>query len=157
MDGISLSQWLWGVVTHGWGPATATRFMWMLHVFRGLYPSRGLHLRLGSEHRDAVRLVVLRFPWVTPIPWVAPTVGVLPPLCPWVVTHGWGPITAAWFRWDLPPRRGSIGWFALFRHQFEEHGGAVFKCRGINGYGGFAITFGKRKLLPTCTVEAESV
>ena len=148
----------------------------------------------------AVHVDVTSFPWGTPTdgfcelrfapptvgilppqcPWVTPTVGILPPLCPWVVTHGWGPatanavqlvvlrfpwvithgwgpITATRFMWDLPLLCGSIGRFALFRHQFEEHGGAVFKCRGINGYGGFAVAFDKRKLLASCAIEAESV
>ncbi len=69
--------------THGWGPSTATRFDWLLLRFRGLSPTAGIrspvgcHPRLGSFHRDAVRLVVVTFPWV--------------------VTHGWGIVTTTWF------------------------------------------------------------
>lgn len=46
----------------------------------------------------------------------------------------------------LSPLCGLIGGFTLFRHQFEEHSGAVFKSRCINGYGGFSIAFCKREL-----------
>jgi len=35
-----------------------------------------------------------------------PTVGILPPLCPWVETHGWDPATATRFCYDYRSFRG---------------------------------------------------
>ena len=98
----------WGTViamsvgyTHGWDTVIATRFMRMLHVFRGLHP----RLRsVGYTHGCG--------------PWVTPTAGILPPLrgsdiyfmstvgCVHAFgvhsTHGWDTAIATRFMWVAP-------------------------------------------------------
>ena len=84
------------VETHGWVPATATRFRCNFRVIRGLRSRlrRLFHPRLGS-FRPLRGFRGLR-PQLCPA--TAMPVGfahncVPPSLCPWVETHGWNPAT----------------------------------------------------------------
>ena len=102
------------------GPATATRFCTFFHGIVGFvrlaHSTHGWDTVIAmrfkrSSPRDAVRLVVVTFPWVTPTAGVLPprrgsigccydSVGCHPRLgygLPWVVTHGWGIVTTTWF------------------------------------------------------------
>ena len=45
----------------------------------------------------------------------------------------------------------------LFRHEFEEDGGAVLQGGRVDGDVGDDIPFGERKFLTACAVEAKGV
>ncbi len=110
---MDLLRFPW-VITHGWGPATATRFIWKYYGYRGLKPTAGFlpplrgsygfitfpvgyHPRMGACHRYAVHMEILRFPWVETHGWIPATANAVHMVIfrfPWVVTHGWIPVTA---------------------------------------------------------------
>ena len=100
-----------------------TRFMWMLHVYRGLRARRWrpLHPRLGSRHRYAIHVDVTR------LPWGLPTVGILPPLTRFMwMLHGFRGLRARLWR-PLHPRLGS-------RHRYAIHVGFHPRLRYLHRY-----------------------
>ena len=93
------------VYTHGWVTVTALRF------YMVLYAPVGYHPRLGSSHHYVVSCGVFGDRGLHPFRGFTPI--------PWVITHGWVPVTTTWFHAvflvtvGYHPRLGSFHRYAI--------------------------------------------
>ena len=131
----------------------------------GIRSSVVCHPRLGYRHRYAIQK-----PWVmcTPLASTSPTAGISPSLrdscgVPPTAGHrryarGLKPTVGVRPPVGCHPRLGySHHYVVLFRHEFEEDGGAVLQGGRVDGDVGDDIPFGERKFLTACAVEAKGV